>query len=263
MNNSKKAEEAKVKPKAHDRAATELALLEAASSIFSKKGYDNATTREIAVAAQCAEALIHRYYGGKNGLLVAVVKQGMIKIPSIDISQLPYRDSIEEEVRQVFHATAENLSARAQHIRITFSRALIDPDFDDFKKIVMRPERLAIVESRLRRYQADEKIDRAIDIAAATEMLLGGIFQLSFVHRQVMHISEDEYMAKASGFCTIFARGVAPINEDRRSMQGITELRGVWQEALSDKKPGIPAEDVLNRLERKYQAIANAADAAK
>lgn len=41
-------------------------------------------------------------------------------------------------------------------------------------------------------------------------------------------------------------------------MQGIVELRAVWQEMLSDKTPGISANDVLNRLERKYQTIANA-----
>jgi antitoxin ParD1/3/4 len=46
-------------------------------------------------------------------------------------------------------------------------------------------------------------------------------------------------------------------------MQGIAELRGVWQEALNDKTPGISADDVLDRLERKYQAIAGAADAGK
>jgi antitoxin ParD1/3/4 len=40
-------------------------------------------------------------------------------------------------------------------------------------------------------------------------------------------------------------------------MQGITELRDVWQEALNDKTQDITADDVLNRLERKYQAIAN------
>ena len=45
--------------------------------------------------------------------------------------------------------------------------------------------------------------------------------------------------------------------------QGIGELRRFWQEALNDKTAGIPAVDVLDRLERKYQAIANAADAAK
>lgn len=36
-------------------------------------------------------------------------------------------------------------------------------------------------------------------------------------------------------------------------MQGIAELRGVWQEALSDKTSGISVDEVLNRLERKYQ----------
>lgn len=38
--------------------------------------------------------------------------------------------------------------------------------------------------------------------------------------------------------------------------QGIEELRKLWQEALTDKSAGVPAEAVLKRLERKYQALA-------
>ena len=40
--------------------------------------------------------------------------------------------------------------------------------------------------------------------------------------------------------------------------QGIAELRQLWQEARNNDAPGVPAEDVLDRLERKYQAIADA-----
>jgi antitoxin ParD1/3/4 len=40
--------------------------------------------------------------------------------------------------------------------------------------------------------------------------------------------------------------------------QGIEELRQVWQQAIKDKTPGVPVDDVLNRLERKYQAMADA-----
>lgn len=40
--------------------------------------------------------------------------------------------------------------------------------------------------------------------------------------------------------------------------QGLEELRRVWQQAVEDKSPGIPADEVLDRLERKYQAIADA-----
>ena len=43
--------------------------------------------------------------------------------------------------------------------------------------------------------------------------------------------------------------------------QGIAELRQLWLEARKNDAPGIPAEDVLDRLERKYQAIADATGA--
>ena len=45
--------------------------------------------------------------------------------------------------------------------------------------------------------------------------------------------------------------------------QGIGELRQLWQEALNDNTPGVSANDVLDRLERKYQAIADAASTPK
>ena len=45
--------------------------------------------------------------------------------------------------------------------------------------------------------------------------------------------------------------------------QGIEELRQVWQQAIEDRKPGVPVEDVLDRLERRYQAMADAAGAVK
>ena len=45
--------------------------------------------------------------------------------------------------------------------------------------------------------------------------------------------------------------------------QGVAELRRVWQEALNDKTSGLSSDDVLDRLERKYQAIADAAGTKK
>ena len=42
--------------------------------------------------------------------------------------------------------------------------------------------------------------------------------------------------------------------------QGVAELRQVWQDAVRDKRRSAEVDDVLNRLERKYQAIADSAD---
>ncbi len=44
--------------------------------------------------------------------------------------------------------------------------------------------------------------------------------------------------------------------------QGVAELRQVWQAALRTTTPGVSADDVISRLERKYQAIADAEGAA-
>jgi len=41
--------------------------------------------------------------------------------------------------------------------------------------------------------------------------------------------------------------------------QGIDELRQVWRQAMEDKSPGVPVKEVLDRLERKYRALADAA----
>lgn len=45
--------------------------------------------------------------------------------------------------------------------------------------------------------------------------------------------------------------------------QGVAELHQLWEEALRDKTPGVAADAVLDRLERKYQAIIDAAGTVK
>jgi len=47
----------------------------------------------------------------------------------------------------------------------------------------------------------------------------------------------------------------------KRQLQqnGIAELRQLWQEAREKNGPYVSAEEVMKRLDRKYQAIADAA----
>ena len=41
--------------------------------------------------------------------------------------------------------------------------------------------------------------------------------------------------------------------------QEVEELRRMWQQALEDKRPGVPVDDVLDRLEKRYQAMIDGA----
>ena len=46
----------------------------------------------------------------------------------------------------------------------------------------------------------------------------------------------------------------------KRQLQqnGIAELRELWQQARADKTPGVASDQILDRLERKYQALTDA-----
>jgi antitoxin ParD1/3/4 len=44
-----------------------------------------------------------------------------------------------------------------------------------------------------------------------------------------------------------------------KALNGQLGFRQLWQQARADKTPGVPAKKVLDRLERKYQAMADEA----
>ncbi|MBV9421186.1 MAG: TetR family transcriptional regulator [Alphaproteobacteria bacterium] len=60
-----------------DAEATRAAILEAAKVHFAKSGYDGAFLRDIAADAGADAALINRYFGGKDGLFAAALKDSI------------------------------------------------------------------------------------------------------------------------------------------------------------------------------------------
>jgi AcrR family transcriptional regulator len=56
-----------------DASASRRELLQAAGDLFHERGYDGATVREIGERAGMDPALIARYFGGKEGLYLAVL----------------------------------------------------------------------------------------------------------------------------------------------------------------------------------------------
>lgn len=53
---------------------TRAAILRAARGLFADKGYDRASVRAIARAAEVDPALVHHFYGNKEGLFIAAME---------------------------------------------------------------------------------------------------------------------------------------------------------------------------------------------
>lgn len=109
-----------------DRQRTSRAILRAATSCFAESGYDAATTRSIAERAGLSEGLIHRYFGGKQGLLIAIMRQFLednSRQPS-----LPPGPDLSQAIRSFLTASATHHQQMVDAMRVLISRAIIDPE---------------------------------------------------------------------------------------------------------------------------------------
>src|SRR5438046_8874555 len=86
--------------------AREEALVAAASKFFASRGYVSSTTRDIAAAAGCAEGLIHRYFGGNEGLLLALLKC-QVSQEVVDLATLPLAPTMADEAVQLVEWAVE------------------------------------------------------------------------------------------------------------------------------------------------------------
>jgi len=81
-------------------------ILAAAATVFRQKGYDRATTREIAAAADVSEGTIYNYYRSKNELLMGIVRD---IVPGL-LGEPLYLDEV-GDVRERFAGILERMLA--------------------------------------------------------------------------------------------------------------------------------------------------------
>lgn len=59
--------------RAQKQAALRSAMLDAAARLFERQGYARTTFTQIAAAARCGEATLYKYFGNKEGIVVAIL----------------------------------------------------------------------------------------------------------------------------------------------------------------------------------------------
>jgi AcrR family transcriptional regulator len=122
-----------VAKKKRSQKETKQKLLKAALDVFSKMGYDAATTRTIAKKAGVNEALIHRYFESKLGLFLALKKQFRENL----ISQLlAYEEckTLEEELVQFMKFRLEYVRKGKKFFKLSLSQAILNPKVRDDMK---------------------------------------------------------------------------------------------------------------------------------
>lgn len=141
---------AHVKGKKRDRSASEDRLLNAGLEIFSKHGFDGATTRMIAKKADVNESLIARYFEGKEGLLVAIIEKFLEEMTR---RELPYppQNTLAAELELYVTDRIQEGCIHEDFAKIIFSQCLVNKAF---KKRVRETIPMQLDERLVARVQA-------------------------------------------------------------------------------------------------------------
>jgi AcrR family transcriptional regulator len=110
-----------------DSAASKQRLLEAAIDVFSEHGYNATTTRMVAKKAGLNAALIARYFGSKEKLLLAVFEQQKNDFFSQDLP--PLLPDLEDELINYSKAMFEHARMNTKAMRIIGGFAFTNDHF--------------------------------------------------------------------------------------------------------------------------------------
>lgn len=190
-----------------DRAATEARILAAARTVFARCGYDGAGLREIAEVAEANLSLISRYFGGKEGLFVAVTDEF---VAARREGELPYppQDTLADEIYNYLHAKLREDLKNEETIRLIISRSAIDAQFRKRGAEHLDGKADANFRERVTRLQDRGQLPSGMDI----DLIFAGVmyisFSVNFFGVMIGGRPEGEIDALFKGFATALSQGL-------------------------------------------------------
>jgi AcrR family transcriptional regulator len=181
--------------------------------VFAERGYDAATTREVAQAAGVNEQLIQRYFGGKAGLLLAIIERfGEEERRSCSLP--PPCAGVEAEIRGFLDHQLERACATGDFTKVALHRSLCDPEVAREIGRQVAETRVPLLRQRLGALQACGLIDPEADLEAAATALASLSFGLAIVDQLVFGADCERLKRVTRQVARTYARGLAPRRDD-------------------------------------------------
>ncbi len=203
-----------------DKDARQAAFIEAAMAVFAEKGFDAATTREIAERAGCSEGLIHRYFGGKRGLLLAILRRKSERARDLVREGVPDSDSLHDEVRAIMLWSLDFMWEQRDFMRVTSCQGIVDPEIGRFIGSGLHAERARVIAEKLLRHRDAGRIRDDVDLDAVAQTISGMTYQSGFFLQVVFEMDHQEVRRIVREVARVMIRGIASDAELARMSGG-------------------------------------------
>jgi TetR/AcrR family transcriptional regulator, regulator of cefoperazone and chloramphenicol sensitivity len=198
----------KVKRK-RDSEDTKRRLVKAAVEVFSKVGYDAASTRMVANRAGVNLSLIQRYFASKLGLLLSAIDH--VKSAEDDCAaSYPKGKDLEEELMNFFDSRIKDMKDKKKFIKIIISRAIVDRKVGDVMKRHVAEGGMAGLISRFEELRKEGKIRTDIELQPTCSVVSGLAFAIGFFGGIVFQMDENYIRPVLTAGSKILAQGLKP-----------------------------------------------------
>jgi AcrR family transcriptional regulator len=211
-----------------DRQATETRLFQAGVEVMSALGYEAATTKRIAAAAGVNEQLLTRYFGGKAGLLAAVLRSYTKTELLRERSARPQPTGLLRDELIGFLSEADFAADREPFARLALSRAVVDAEVADALDDLRQGCYLPLLLERLREHRARGNIAADADLELMAELLVHLRLGLAAYGRLLFGLDSPRLARIIAAGAEAIAAGLAPAAQPGR------------KPALRRRAPGTP-----------------------
>jgi AcrR family transcriptional regulator len=145
-------------------------ILDAAAAVFADKGFDRATTREVASAAGVSEGTIYNYFASKDDLLIGILSRlGNMMQPEMMEQEWP--SDPHEFLAALFLLRLRLVAQYGAMLQAIFSKILVDQDMGRrYYEQIVKPA-LTPVEDHVRAYVEEGRF-RQIDVDLFVHLLM-------------------------------------------------------------------------------------------
>jgi len=183
-------------------------ILAAASRVFARKGYDRATTREIADEADLAEGTIYNYFDSKQQLLLALAQGIRIEFEHV-ISRLRAEGDPSTEIARGVRDSLRIMADNAEVIRGLVT-GLWNPQLEFSGYLIPGSQQLVAKVERLLATGVEQGRLRPHDTDLVAKMVVGMVvfLALPFLRRQAPLPSAHEMKAQGKLVAGVLLTGL-------------------------------------------------------
>lgn len=153
-------------------AARKAQILEAAAAVFSEKGYERATTREIADAADVSEGTLYNYFGSKRDLLLGLSQE--FADETVKAIADVEAESVEDMMTQILSSRLRHIQQRHHVFTLVLHEARLDPEVHRYYVEEALARIRHEIEQRLQALMA-AGILRSVNPTIATQTIMGAM----------------------------------------------------------------------------------------